>query len=488
MRTCALFSGCSPFPESLPRYRPIGPISTLKRVWQRIIQQLTAPQLLFLSFLGLIVLGTVGLKTLPGLYTGPELSWLDALFTSTSAVCVTGLIVVDTATYFTPAGQGFILLLIQLGGLGIITLTTVIITSLGLRLSLTQHDIARASANVSSLVEHRKLARNIILYTLGFEAVGALLLFLIWIPDFGVQGAWWPAVFHSISAFCNAGFSTFSDSLVGSADRPSVLLVVMILIVVGGLGFLVLEELVVRRRLMRQGKPVQLSVHSRLVLWSTAFLVVGGWLLFTVFEWNVSFAGMHPVDRVVNGLFMSVTARTAGFNTVDYFYAANNSDFLTVLLMSVGGSPGSAAGGLKTTTVALIGIMAWCRFKGREHTAFGQRTIPDATVQRSVGLFVMFFGLAAFSVFIFTTTELSWSPQNDNAQFLPLLFEAVSALNTVGLSMGVTGELSPAGRVLTIFLMFLGRVGPLTAAAALAARGRKGKHAFRDAYEDIVIG
>lgn len=262
----------------------------------------------------------------------------------------------------------------------------------------------------------------------------------------------------------------------------------MILIVVGGLGFLVLDELAVRSRLVRKGRSVQLSVHSRLVLWSTAILIVGGWLLFTIFEWNVSFKGMHAVDRLVNGLFMSITARTAGFNTVDYFHAANNSDFLTVLLMSIGGSPGSAAGGLKTTTIALIALLAWSRFKGREHTTFGHRTIPEATVQQSISLFVLFFGLVTFSVFIFTSTELSWSPQNDNARFLPLLFEAVSALNTVGLSMGVTGELTAPGRVLTIFLMFVGRVGPLTAAAALAARGRKGKHTFRDAYEDIVIG
>jgi len=280
------------------------------------------------SFIGLVLAGTVGFKLIPGLYFGDSLSWLNALFTATSAVCVTGLIVVDTATHFTPLGQAYILLLIQLGGLGIIAFTSLLISMLGIRLSLRHESIARSSAQVAPRVDTRKLVRHVIAFTLIVEAVGAVLLYVFWLPTYGVRGAVWPAVFHAISAFCNAGFSTFSDSLMGSADQPFVLTVIMILIVLGGLGFLVLEELYQYRRERKAGGHYRLSVHTRLVLVTTGILLGGGWIFFLVFEWGVSFSSMPAIDRVVNALFMSVTARTAGFNTVDYSNASSGSNFL----------------------------------------------------------------------------------------------------------------------------------------------------------------
>lgn len=452
-------------------------------------REISAPQLFTGSFLLLILLGTIGLKSLPGLYTGDELGWLDALFTATSAVCVTGLIVVDTATYFTPAGQAFILLMIQLGGLGMLTFTTLIILALGGRLSLRQETMTGSMADIAPHVERKHLTRDVIIFTFLVEAVGAALLYLLWIPKFGLQHAAWPAIFHSISAFCNAGFSTFSDSLTGFQTAPGTLLVVMSLIVVGGIGFLTLEELHVRRKALRTGRVIRLSMHSKIVLAATAALIVGGWAAFTLFEWHVTLAEMPVWARPINSLFMSVTARTAGFNTIDYGQAADGSNFLTILLMSIGGSPGSTAGGLKTTTIALIGLLAWSRFRGVEVTSLWGRSIPEETIQRAIGLFVVAFGLVTIAIFILTSTEIGRVAHSQaGGNFLVYMFEAASAFNTVGLSMGVTDGLSTAGRWTTILLMYIGRVGPLTFAAAIALRQPTPEGEFRYAYEEVVVG
>jgi trk system potassium uptake protein len=456
---------------------------------------ITPPQLFVGSFLGLILFGTAGLMLLPGIYTGERLGLIDALFTATSAVCVTGLIVVDTATYFTPLGQAFLLLLIQVGGLGFITLTTLIIIALGRRLSLRHERVAGAATEVAPAVNVRSLTRDIVRFTFLFEALGALALYIAWLPRMGVVDAAWPSIFHAVSAFCNAGFSIYSDSLTGVRTEFLPMFTMMFLIVVGGLGFLTMEELYLRRksrrrRLRRESDELvpRLSLHSRLVLVTSAVLTLIGWLFFTAYEWNLTFAGMPAWARVMNGLFLSVTARTAGFHTVDYGTAADGTNFLTILLMFVGGSPGSTAGGLKTTTVAIIGLLAWNRYRGSLTTSAFGRTVPEETVQRAVGLFVVAFGIVTAAIFVFTTTEVGAVPHVvAEAEFLRLMFEAVSAFNTVGLSMGITPELSPAGRVLTIVLMYIGRVGPLTFAAAIAMR-RQRLGDFRYAHEDVVIG
>ena len=453
--------------------------------WKR----LSPPQLFVGSFLALIALGTLGLKLLPGLYTGESLGWLDAVFTATSAVCVTGLIVVDTATHFTLGGQAFILLLIQLGGLGMITFTTVIIAALGRRLSLRQQALAPSSGDIIPDLDYRRLTRDVVLFTLALEAIGALLLYALWVPRFGWGGAAWPALFHSISAFCNAGFSTFSDSLIGFQAAPYTLAVIMALIVVGGIGFLVLEELYLRIRAGERGRIVRISLHSRLVLATTAVLIIGGWIPFTLFEWGVTFSGMPDWVRVLNGLFMSVTARTGGFNTIDYAEAAVNTNFLTMLLMFVGGSPGSTAGGLKTTTIALVALLAWSRFRGRTAVRLWDRTIPEESVQRAVGLTVVGVALVTAAILAYSTSEIGAVGHSDaDRGFLAYTFEAVSAINTVGLSMGTTGELSPFGKWFTMLLMFLGRVGPMTFAAALALSAKPHTGKLRDAHEDVVIG
>jgi trk system potassium uptake protein TrkH len=440
------------------------------------------------SFLLLIGLGTVGFRVLPGLYTGSPLGWLDALFTATSAVCVTGLIVVDTASYFTPWGQAYVLLLIQLGGLGIITFTSVIIVALGQRLSLRQETLAGGAAGAVDVVDYRDLLWAAVRFTVGAEVVGAVLLYLCWGPGLGWTDAAWPALFHAVSAFCNAGFSTFSGSLTAFRANLPLLSVVMALIVVGGLGFVTLEELYVWRRVRRKTTRFRLSVHSRLVLGTTALLIVGGWIAFTAFEWDNTLAGMPLARRLVNGLFASITPRTAGFNTIDYAQVEAETSVLTLIFMTIGGSPASTAGGVKTTTVALLGLLAWSRLRGRPTTSISGRTLPESTVQKAMSLLLVALAFVVAGIFLFSVTEIPDTVTAAAAPFLSYVFEVVSAFNTVGLSMGVTGDLSAVGRVGTVVLMVVGRVGTLTFVAAMARPPTRIPGGLRYAKEDVAIG
>lgn len=449
-------------------------------IWQRI----TPPQLFAGSFALLILLGTLALKTIPGLYVGPELGWQDALFTSTSAVCVTGLIVVDTGTYFTTAGQVVLLILIQLGGLGMLAFTSLVITVLGRRLSLRAQSLTMESRKSGPHVDVRRLALDVVRFTFVIEFTGAILLIAAWAPKYGFSKVIWPAVFHSVSAFCNAGFSIYSDSLVGFNESPISLTIIMILIVFGGIGFVTMEEFYLRFLARKSKRIRRLSIHSRLVMATTIILLFGAWPLFAVIEWDQGLKGLSAGDKVCNALFMSTTARTAGFNTVDYANVSDSGNFLTMLLMTVGGSPGSTAGGMKTTTFALIMLLAWSRWRSHETTIFANRTIPDETIQRAVGLTVLALGTVALGVFALATTE---QYSEHKASFLVHMFEAVSAFNTVGLSLGLTSHMSTAGRWVVIILMFLGRVGPLTFAAALVVR-RVRNSRFRYAFEDVVVG
>lgn len=452
-------------------------------VWTR----LSPVQMLAGSFLLLILVGTLGFRILPGLYTGPRLSWLDALFTATSAVCVTGLIVVDTATAFTRLGQAYVLLLIQLGGLGMMTFASIIILGLGRRLSLRHEELTASVSDVAPHVDRRRLGLAVLRFTLVFEAIAAVALWLNWGPRLGWGEGAWHAAFHAVSAFCNAGFSTFSDSLVSFHRDPVSLAIIMVLIVAGSLGFLTLHEIErLGRRRRRPGSRI--SVHSKLALAVTVLLLAGGAVLLTAFEWNRTLVSMPVGARIVNGLFMSVTARTAGFNTVDYGQVTEASAFLTVILMFIGGSPGGTAGGVKTTTVALIGLLALARLRGRRTVSLWNRTVPAETLQRAVGLLVIGFGIVTASIFVFTIAAL---PQPGAtaavSDFLARVFEVTSAFGTVGLSTGLTADLSAPARWITILLMFIGRIGPLALTAAIALPMRH-RTQFRYAHEDVIIG
>jgi len=454
-------------------------------VWRKI----SPPQLFVGSFAILVIVGTLGFYYLPGIHAGKSLSLSDSLFMATSAVCVTGLSVVDTSTQFTFRGQGFLLLLIQLGGLGILAFTSLVIQVLGFRLSIGAESLTHEPRRGSPKVNLRRLTRDVVLYTFLFETIGAVALLSVWGPRYGFEQAWWPAIFHSVSAFCNAGFSTFADSLVGLRDSPPTIFFVSVLIVAGGLGFVTMEETWLcyrsnRHRAKKNKQKRRMSLHSQLVLFTTGLLIVVPWPMFAFFEWNNTLDGFSLLDKLSNSFFLCVTPRTAGFNSIDYATASDSTNFLTILLMTVGGSSGSTAGGIKTTTFALIILMAWSRIRGNETTVFRNRSIPEDTIQRAIGLAVVAAGLMAISIFALAITD---GTPNPHGRFLARMFEAVSAFNTVGLSMNLTSELSFAGRLVTIIMMFVGRVGPFMLASALViGRARHGH--FRYAYEDVAVG
>ena len=422
------------------------------------------------------------MQLIPGIYADERMSWLDALFTSTSAVCVTGLIVKDTAVFFTPLGQGFVLLLIQLGGLGMLTFASLIIMALGQRLSLRAEASSIVTPESALHLEGRNITHDIVRFTLLFEAVGALALYALWVPQFGWKGAAWPAIFHSVSAFCNAGFSTFSDSLMSFQRNPGILMVITLLILAGGLGFLTHTEMWHWFICWKKRRAFRISLQSRLVIFVTLLLTAAATPLFAMFEWNNCFSGLPVADKLTNSILMSVTPRTAGFNSIDYGKATDSANLLTIMLMTVGGSPGSTAGGVKTTTIALMGLLAWSRLRGSESTNCSGRSVPEETTSRAVGLFVIAIGFSLASVFLLSATEKA-APRGLTEH----VFEVSSAVNTVGLSMGLTGKLTIAGRWVIILMMFLGRVGLLTLAATMTVP-RSQTARFRYAYEDVVVG
>jgi trk system potassium uptake protein TrkH len=459
------------------------------RLWRSLIQgwRRASPPVIFVaSFALLIGVATVGLLILPGLQTGPRLGVVDALFTMTSAVCVTGLVAVDTATHFTRLGQAWILLFIQLGGIGLITLTTVIIDALGRKLSLRSEMTSVVTARRDEREHIRHLAIAVARFTVTIEVLGAAALLVLWLPHFSFGDALWHAAFHAISAFCNAGFSTFSDSLMSFDHRPATLFVVSVLIVLGGLGFLVIGEVT---RWRRGGRRRRLSSHSYAVLVTSGLLLGLGALGYAAFEWKRTLAHLGVLDKLVNAWFMSVTARTAGFNAVSYAQVGNDAAFLTMLLMFVGGSPGSTAGGLKTTTLAVLVALALARVRGRKHAAMHGRGLPEETLERAVSLTLMALAVMTVAFFALNAVMHSDAPAAETrAVFLPLAFEVVSAFATVGLSMDLTPTLSTAGKVVLIALMFIGRVGLIAFFSALLFRRGRASVSYRLAAEDLVVG
>jgi trk system potassium uptake protein TrkH len=467
-----------------------GPRATLQR---RV--RLSAAQLAALSFVALIVLGTFGFRLLPGLTTdGNPLGWLESLFMATSAVCVTGLAVVDVSTELSFRGQVWLLLLIQLGALGIFTLAGLVLSLMGLRMGLDLEEAAQGGSPPLPRQTAARMLRNVVVFTFAIEAIGALLLWLLWRsePPAGANVVWL-AVFHSVSAFCNAGFSLFSDSLIGFQQRPGLLGTIAGLIIVGGLGFPVLLEL----RDLVHGKSRgrsrvrirRLSLHARLVLGATGIVLVGSTGLYVFCEWSRELGALGPVDRLVNAFFMAVTARTAGFNTVDYDGLSNGGIFLTLALMWIGGAPGSVAGGVKVTTVAILALLLFSRLTGATHTSLAGRTIPRETVQRAAGLAAgaVFLLAALLMVLLLIEPTGASGAAAGRVQLVRLIFELQSAFSTVGLSMGSTGELTAGGRWLIIVTMLLGRLGPLVVLTAMAVRVHR-RVDFRYAHEDVLVG
>lgn len=436
--------------------------------------RLTPSQFIVLAFAAASVLGALLLK-LPQATNG-GISFVDALFTSTSAVCVTGLIVVDTGTKFTAFGQAVILGLIQAGGLGITTLGVLFTSVLSGRISLKDRSVIRESFAHYGIDNFRQLLIEIIIFTITVEMLGALILY------FAFGGGVFNAVFHSIAAFCNAGFSLYPDSLEGYRGNITVNLVVCFLIITGGIGFLVTRD--VRRYLM--GKVGRLTLHTKIVLTMTIILLAAGAVLILGIEWDNALRGLDVKDKLLVSLFQSVTTRTAGFNTIDLTLFSGSTLFIMILLMFIGASPGSCGGGIKTSTFAVLLSFVRNRARGREEASLFKRTIPQEVISKTVTLVTASIILVFASVLVVSVSQGWGRPHAESpGLFANILFEVVSAFGTVGLSLGMTDELSHFGKIVIILTMLSGRVGPL--AIAIAIGGEKPVR-FKYVEEKVMVG
>jgi len=429
-----------------------------------------------LGFLFLILSGSFLLNLPIASRDGVPVGFVNALFTATSAVCVTGLVAVDTYSEFTVFGQVTVMLLIQMGGLGIMTMATLIFLLLGKKITLKERLIMQEALNQDTISGIVKLSRHILSITLVFEATGALLLSISFLKTYGLPKGIYYGIFHSVSAFNNAGFDLIGDyrNLTPFAEDPLINIVIMGLIVFGGLGFTVIQDMMAHRSFR---KP---SLHSKVVLTVTGILLSAGFLAFMLLERGNpgTLKDLSPSGKVFAAAFQSVTARTAGFNTIDLLKMTRSSQFLMLLLMFIGASPASTGGGIKTTTFASVTLMIYSVISLKTDVEVFERRIPREVIFKSVAI-VVISTLLVFSVtFLLTITE--------NAEVFPLLFEAISAFGTVGLTLGVTQNLTNAGKLLISLTMFAGRVGPLTLVLALNNRNKKSPMKFPE--EHLLVG
>lgn len=427
---------------------------------------LSPSQFLAFSFAGIILAGGVLLSLPFAAAPGRHVSVLDAFFTSVSAVCVTGLISVDTPVDLSLFGQIVVLLLIQAGGLGYMTLSTVFAAALGRSVTLQERLTLQEALNVQNMEGLVRFARTVLRLTLAFELAGALILALNWWPSLGFGRALWYGLFHAVSAFNNAGFALWSDNLMSWRGDIVVNGVITALIIAGGLGFFVWAELLGGRK-----HEIKRSVHTRLVLAATAALLAGGTVAFLALEWfNPStLAPLSLKDKLLTAWFQSVTARTAGFNTIDIGAMTVPSLFVMMALMFIGASPGSTGGGVKTSTFAITLAALWATVRGEDDTVvFKRRLAPELVAKAFFVSLIAFVAMNGVAWLLLLT---------EGRDLLKTLFETVSAFGTVGLSMGENGApvsmsafFSPIGKVLVMLIMFVGRLGPLTLAIAVARR------------------
>jgi trk system potassium uptake protein TrkH len=428
------------------------------------------------SFAVLILVGTFFLMLPVMNRQGQITSFVDALFTATSATCVTGLIIHDTYAYFNMGGQIVILCLIQLGGLGLVTLTSFFYLIIGKKLSLRTAQLAQESVSADDRINTAHLVKTVVVVTACFELVGALLLMLYFVPEFGYYGIFM-SIFFAISAYCNAGFDLLGmrgefSSLISVQENPWVLCVIMALIVSGGLGFIVWQDLWNYRRRRH------LFLHSKLVLVATGILVLTGCVFFLILEWNNprTMGDMNVGNKIINALFQSVTTRTAGFDAIGNADMTVASKFVSIVLMFIGAAPGSTGGGIKVTTIVVLLMTVYSVMRGRTDTIIRNRRVHKMVVYKSLSVFF----LAAFLVLISTGVILA--TESSGSQ-IDALFESTSAFATVGLSVGVSAEAHVLSKIVLIMTMFLGRVGPVSFALSIsmAAGSRERKQVMPEA-------
>lgn len=412
-------------------------------------RRLTSSQIIVLGFLGAILLGAFLLMLPISTADGKGATFADAVFTATSATCVTGLVVQDTATYWSYFGQAVILLLIQIGGMGVVTFAVAITVASGKKLGLMQRSTMQEAISAHQMGGIVQLTGFILKTSAIIEVTGAALLAPAFIKEFGVGKGIWYSFFHSISAFCNAGFDLMGvkekySSLTSFSDNPLVNIVVMALIIIGGIGFLVWDDIKTNKFHVRKYR-----MQTKIVLLTSAVLI-----LLPAVYFFLEFAGMDIKSRIFNSLFQSVTTRTAGFNTYDLTKLNSGGISIMIVLMLIGGSPGSTAGGMKTTTFAVVILTAISVFRRKEHTDFAGRSIADSVLRNAIAIVTMYLILFLTGGVVITAVE--------GLPMMTCMFETASAVGTVGLTLGITPNLSIVSRIILIALMYIGRVGGLT--------------------------
>lgn len=448
-------------------------IDIKKKKWK------TSPsQVLVLGFGTIILLGAILLNLPIASRNGQSIGFINALFTATSAVCVTGLVVVDTATHWTTFGQVVIITLIQIGGLGFMTMSTLLALIIGRRITLRERILMQEALNLNELEGLVRLTKSIIIATFFIELIGAVAFSTVFIPDYGAKKGLAMGVFHSISAFCNAGFDLIGGfrSFSPYVNNITINFTAMFLIIIGGLGFSVWMDIYNNRSFSK------LSLHSKVVLSVTGFLIIAGAFFIFIIEYNNpnTMKDLSITGKLLSSLFHSVSPRTAGFNTLDNSALLTPSKFMTIILMFIGGSPGSTAGGIKTATAGILIFTIISVITGREDAEIFEKRISKTLVYRALAVTTISLLLVIFVTMVLSITE--------NSDFLTLLFEATSAFGTVGLSLNFSPKLSTIGKLIIAATMFAGRVGPLTLVVALAQRAQRHKSNLKYPEDRILVG
>lgn len=443
------------------------------------LNRLAPVQILSLGFACVILIGAIILMLPVSSASGNATPFLTALFTSTSAVCVTGLVVVDTGTYWSTLGQVVIMLLIEAGGLGFMSFATLIAMLLGKKITLKERMVLQEAMNTFSLQGLVRLARYALIATFAVEGTGALLMAIRFIPDYGVVKGLWFGLFHAVSAYCNAGFDIIGNFQNMMPYNESIIInvTIMSLIIIGGIGFVVQSEVYKYRDIKK------FSLHTKVVLLTTVILILSGAFLFFVLEYNNP-GTMKPLSikgKILSSFFASVTPRTAGFNTIDTTKMTLASKVITIILMYIGASPGSTGGGVKTTTFAVLVMTVVAVVKGREDTELMGKRVPKEVVYRALSIITISIGLIVLDVILLSFTQ-------KGADLVEVLYESVSAFGTVGLSLNFSPKLTSIGRVIILLTMYIGRVGPLTLAFAFAQKQLKNNTLVKYPEERLLIG
>ena len=447
------------------------------------INNMDPARIMVIGFAVVILLGALLLNLPIATQDGQSIGFLNALFTSTSAVCVTGLVVVDTATYWSNLGQAIIITLIQVGGLGFMTIGTMFALLTKKKINLRERLLIQESLNQDDLSGMVKLTRYVILITFLIEGIGAILLSFVFIPQFGLLQGIWYSIFHSISAFCNAGFDLMGttsgeySSLVSYVSNPMIVITISALIILGGIGFPVILDVINSKKLLR------LNLHSKVVLITTGILIVTGTLFIFIIEFNNpnTLGNLGFGGKFLAALFQSIAARTAGFATLDLASMYESSAFLIIILMFIGASPASTGGGIKTTTLATLLITVKSFISGKDEIVAFERRISGLLITKAIGIFFIGISFVVLGTFALSITDPGFS-------LLQCGFEIVSAIATVGSSIGGSPNLTTMGKIVVMLAMFIGRVGSLTIFVALLSKGSRKQPPIRYPEGKIIIG